>query len=176
MHHRPILAAFALWGATLAVPSHAARAQTAADSAEFVNVLAAAFEEVHSMYPFGRVLVERTVIDTTKRSAPPLMSGRTHPVPERWARGVEVELVTPEMTSPVCHSGTVDCDLPNGVAGVVAFSDPIVRGDSARVTVRYSRNTPAGVGHVSTYVETLSLVKHDGEWKVLKRKKAPAIR
>jgi hypothetical protein len=142
-----------------------------ADSLEIPKVMSAALGTIRAAFPFGRVLLDRTVIDTTKRLAPPLMSGREHPLPEDWAKPNEVEAVQTSYIQASCRSGNVDCALPAGIAGVIAFSDPTVRGDDASVVVRYYKTTGSDVvARVSTYVEDLRLHRTDGVWKVIGRR------
>src|SRR6185503_14581822 len=95
--------------AALASLPAAARAQI--DSVELVRVMASALAEIRQEFPFGRVVLDRAVIDTSKRLAPPLMSGREHSRPEDWARRERVQTVTSELAAPECNTLRTMCRL-----------------------------------------------------------------
>jgi hypothetical protein len=133
---------------------------------DYGSVLAAAVDEVRREFPFGRVIVDRVVADTSMRLAPPIASRREHIRPEDWARQPSVEVVPTEGTVPVCNVLRTECRLPADVAGVIALGDPDIRGDSARVIVRYAENFGTTTVKVRTTVVELTMLRTDGEWKV----------
>jgi hypothetical protein len=140
------------------------------ESPEAPAVLSAALGEVKGDFPIGRVYLDRVVVDTTRRLAPPLINRREHRFPQDWAAPNGVMTVDTDVATPVCTPGYIDCRLPNGVGATIAMSDAVINGDSARVIVRYSQVTGVVAARVTTTVETVSLRKVDGEWKVTKRK------
>jgi hypothetical protein len=154
--------------AALALSAAPAAAQYT-DSPDIARVMSAVVGAIREEFTFDRVVLDRVVIDTTKRLMPPLMSGREHRFPEDWAKTNRVEVVQSDMTSPVCRSGNVDCALPQGVAAAIGLAEPTVRGDSARVIARYRKTVGAMVSRVTTIVEEFHLRKSDGEWKVTNR-------
>jgi hypothetical protein len=177
MRRSKYLPAAALLAALIAAPAASAQAASTqaasaqvSDSTEVTPVMKLVLATIRDEFPFGRVLVDRVVADTTRRLAPPLMSGKTHKLPELWATPNRAEIVQTEMLAPQCRAGNVDCTLPDGVAATVGFSEPTITGDKARVIVRYSKNTGASFGHVATTVEAITLQKLNGDWKVVGRK------
>ena len=141
-----------------------------ADSSDFHAILSATLAEVRGDFPIGRVYLDRVVVDTTRRLAPPLISRREHKFPQDGAAPNGVMTVQTDLATPVCNPGYIDCRLPNGVVAVIAMSDPVVHGDSARVIVRHSEVTGVIAARVQTTVETVTLRKANGEWKVTRRK------
>jgi hypothetical protein len=139
------------------------------DSLDIPAVLSAALAEVRGDFPIGRVYLDRVVVDTTRRMAPPLIKRREHKFPQDWAAPNGVMTVDTDAAT-VCTPGYIDCRLPSGVVAVVAMSDPVIHGDSARVIVRHSQVTGTVGARVTTTVETVTLRKADGEWKVTRRK------
>lgn len=91
----------ALVGA-LAVVAVSAHAQVA-DSSQFIPVLSAALGAIRDGFPFGNVVLDRVVLDTTKRLAPPLVSRREHPDADLWAKPNRVEAINTEMAHPTCR-------------------------------------------------------------------------
>jgi hypothetical protein len=142
----------------------------APDSTDFPAILSATLGEVRGDFPIGRVYLDRVVVDTTRRLAPPLINRREHKFPQDWAAPNGVMTVQTDVATPVCTPGYIQCRLPNGVVAVVAMSDPVIHGDSARVIVRHSEMTGAVATRVTTTVESVTLRKANGEWKVTKRK------
>jgi hypothetical protein len=102
--------------------------------------------------------------------APPLINRREHKLPQDWAAPNGVMTVDTDVTTAGCTPGYIHCRMPNGVVAVIAMSDPVIHGDSARVIVRHSQPTGVVADRVTTTVETVTLRKVNGEWKVTKRK------
>jgi hypothetical protein len=140
------------------------------DNPDFPAILSAALAEVRGDFPIGRVYLDRVVVDTSRRMAPPLINRREHKFPQDWAAPNGVMTVQTDVATPVCNPGYIDCRLPNGVVAVLAMSDPLIQGDSARVIVRHSQITGMVAARVTTVVESVTLKKVNGEWKVTKRK------
>ena len=132
--------------------------------------MAAAIGEIRLEFPFGRVVLDRVVADTGKRLAPPLMSRREHRAPEDWARRERVETVPTELASPECNTLRTQCQLQQDIVGAIAFGDPRIWGDSARVIARYSSNFGEPPTRVRTTVVELTLTRRDGEWKVRRQR------
>ena len=145
-----------------------ARVSVVVDTLEVTAVLSSALGTIRDEFMGGRAVVDRVVIDTTRRMAPPLLTGREHPYPERWARANRAEAVTSNVTRP-CSAGRSDCMLDDDVAVAVAFSDPVINGDTARVIARYSTHVAMGSSRVSTVVEVITLRKTGREWRVVTR-------
>ena len=139
------------------------------DSLDIPAVLSAALGEVRGDFPIGRVYLDRVVVDTTRRMAPPLIKRREHKLPQDWAAPNGVMTVNTDAAT-VCNPGYIECRLPSGVVAVIAMSDPVIHGDSARVIVRHSENTGVVAARVTTTVERVTLRKVNGEWKVTRRK------
>jgi hypothetical protein len=139
------------------------------DSLDIPAVLSAALGEVRGDFPIGRVYLDRVIVDTTRRMAPPLIKRREHRFPQDWAAPNGVMTVDTDAAA-VCTPGYIECRLPAGVVAVIAMSDPVIHGDSARVIVRHSEAIGAVAARVTTTVETVTLRKVNGEWKVTKRK------
>ena len=151
--------------AATAIP---ARAQVP-DSSQFLPVLSAALAAIRDEYGFGRVYVDRVVIDTTKRLAPPLFSRREHKDVDVWAKANGAESINTELAFPTCRTVNADCQ-PTEVAVAIGLSDPVLKGDSARVFVRYARFDGTPSAHLRVTVEELTLREIRGEWKVQRRK------
>ena len=140
------------------------------DSLDSPAILSATLGEIRGDFPIGRVYLDRVVVDTTRRMAPPLIKRREHKLPQGWAAPNGVQTVNTDVATPVCTHGYIDCRLPSGVVAVIAMSDPVIHGDSARVIVRHSEVTGIVAPRVTTIVETVTLKKANGEWKVTRRK------
>jgi hypothetical protein len=140
------------------------------DSLLIGPVMQAALGEIRLEFPFGRVVVDRVVADTGKRLLPPLMSRREHPRPEDWAKPERVETVATELTSPECNFMRTQCRLQGDIVGVIAFSDPAIWRDSARVITRFNSNFGDPPTRVRTTVVELTLRLIDGAWKVQKQR------
>lgn len=154
--------------ASLAVAAAPARAQVS-DSSQFIPVLSAALGAIRNEFGFGRVYVDRVVIDTTKRLAPPVFNHREHKDVDIWAKANRAESVNTEIAHPTCTTPNADCQ-PSEVAVAIGLSDPVLRGDSARVLVRYARYDGTPAAHLRVTVEELTLRQIGGEWKVQRRK------
>ena len=159
---------FAAVAAALAVTAAPARAQIP-DSAQFIPILAAALGAIRDDFPFGHAVVDRVVIDTTKRLAPPLLSRREHRDAAIWAKAGRAEAINTELARPTCRSMNNDCDLTE-VSVAIGLSDPVLRGDSARVIARYTRYDGTPAQHLRVTVEELTLRQIGGEWKVQRRR------
>jgi hypothetical protein len=160
-------AAFAGLGSVALAQTHHQHPQ---ESSDVPAVLSATLAEVRGDFPIGRVYLDRVVVDTSRRLAPPLVNRREHKFPQDWAAPNGVMTVNTDAAALVCNPGYIDCRLPSGVVAVVAMSDPAIHGDSARVIVRHSQVTGALTTRVTTTVETVTLKKANGEWKVTRRK------
>jgi len=157
-----------LFALALAVAAAPAQGQLV-DSAQFVPILSAALGAVREEFPFGVVVVDRVVIDTTKRLAPPLLSRREHKDAEIWTKANRAESINTEMAHPTCRSLNADCQ-PSEVAVAIGLSDPVIAGDSARVIARYARYDGTPAQHLRITVEEFTLRQFDGQWKVQHRK------
>jgi hypothetical protein len=157
-----------LFALTLALAAVPAQAQLV-DSAQFAPILSAALGAIRDEFAFGVVVVDRVVIDTTKRLAPPLLSRREHKDAELWAKANRAESINTEMAHPTCRSMNADCQ-PTEVAAAIGLSDPVIAGDSARVFARYARYDGTPAQHLRITVEELTLRQFNGEWKVQHRK------
>ncbi|HKS07419.1 MAG TPA: hypothetical protein VJR92_14025 [Gemmatimonadaceae bacterium] len=140
------------------------------DSLLIGPVMQAALGEIRMEFPFGRVVLDRVVADTGKRLLPPLMSRREHPRPEDWAKRERIETAATELTSPECNVMRTQCRLQGDIVGVIAFSDPAIWTDSARVIARYNSNFGDPPTRVRTTVVELTLRLIDGRWKVQKQR------
>ena len=162
-----LLLALSAMGSASFAQAHETHTQEPSD---FPAILSATLAEVRGDFPIGRVYLDRVVVDTTRRMAPPLINRREHKFPQDWAAPNGVQTVQTDMATPVCNAGYIECRLPNGVVAVIAMSDPVINGDSARVIVRHSEMTGVVAARVTTTVETVTLRKANGEWKVTRRK------
>jgi hypothetical protein len=140
------------------------------DSLDISAVLSATLGEVRGDFPIGRVYLDRVIVDTTRRMAPPLVNRREHKLPQDWAAPNGVMTVDTDVATPMCNPGYIQCRLPSGVVAVIAMSEPVIHGDSARVVVRHSEPTGIVATRITTTVETVTLKKVNGEWKVTRRK------
>ena len=73
------------------------------------------------------------------------------------------------MAVPTCQSLNGDCGAMD-ISVAVGLSDPVIRGDSARVIARYSNYDGSPAHRLRTTVEILTLRQFDGVWKVQNRK------
>lgn len=137
---------------------------------DFPAILSATLAEVRADFPIGRVYLDRVIVDTARRLAPPLANHREHKFPQDWAAPNGVQTVQTDVATPQCTPGYIECRLPNGVVATIAMSDPVINGDTAHVVVRHSEVTGTVAARVTTTVENVTLRKVNGEWKVTKRK------
>ena len=140
------------------------------DSTQIPALLCATLGVVREQWPLGRVVLDRVAIDTTKRLAPDLLSRREHRNPEDWARAHRVEAVQSELAQPVCQLGSTQCAMREDIVASIAFADPAIVGDSARVIVRTAENVGGAIAHVSITVEELTLRRSDDGWRVTGRR------
>jgi len=139
------------------------------DPAEYGELFSAAMAGIRTEFPFGRVVFDRVIADTTKRLAPPVLSRKEHSAPEEWARQYRVEVVSTDLTRIICEDGSFFCHLPENIVAAIAFSEPVIRGDTATLIARYRENTGMRVRGVRTTVMELTLERSGYEWKVVKR-------
>jgi len=152
--------------AVFALPASAQRA----DGADSVRIHAAALATIRHEFPSGRIVLDRVQIDTTTRLAKPLLSKREHRDPELWVAGLGIEIAQTEYVTPLCSDGILDCRLPDDIRVVVALSEPVIRGDTATLIMRFNENTGTRPHGVRTTVEQLSIVRDGRDWRVAARK------
>jgi hypothetical protein len=150
-------------GGTVEVPAYDAL------DAERVSVLSTALATIRAEAPDGRFVVDRTIVDTTKRSGAPLISGIQHREPERWATPNRAETVETRTIQPVCDVGVISCHLPGDIVAAAGFSTPVIVGDTATVVTRWTVNTGTAVKAIRTTVERFTLARDNGEWHLVKR-------
>jgi hypothetical protein len=152
--------------AVVTLPAIAQRA----DGADSVRIHAAALATIRHEFPSGRIVLDRVQVDTTTRLAKPLLSKREHRDPELWVAGLGIEVAQTEYVTPVCSDGILDCRLPENIRVVVALSEPVIRGDTATLIMRFSENTGTRPHGVRTTVEQLTIVRQGRDWRVSARR------
>jgi hypothetical protein len=152
----------------VAAPMPALAQQT--DLTDTVEIQAAALAAVRHEFPVGRIVLDRVIVDTSSRMALPLASQREHRAPEAWTKGLGIETANSEYLRKICLDGIIGCRLPENISVVVGLSQAVVRGDTAKVIVRFSENTGAVAHGVRTTVEEMTIVRDGRDWELRDRR------
>jgi hypothetical protein len=140
------------------------------DDADIIQIHTAALGVIRDEFTSGRIVLDRVIIDTTTRLGLPLVSKQEHLDPELWTYGLGIETANTDYVQPVCTDIVLGCRLPDNIRVTVGMSPAVVRGDTARVIIRFSENTGT-LGHgVRTTVEELTIVRAGHRWKVSARR------
>jgi hypothetical protein len=140
------------------------------DIVDTVEIQATALAAVRHEFPVGRIVLDRVVADTSSRMALPVTSNEEHAAPEAWTKGLGIETADSEYLQKICLDGIIGCRLPENINVVIGVSQAMIRGDTAKVIVRFSENTDAVAHGVRTTVEEMTIVRDGRDWQLARRR------